>query len=171
MTLSTSWCMLFWGWMGLPYLTTRTPQRQMRSQSEGFTAWLHQLVISLIFELVSNFQGNFKSRQSQDDKLRPWREFKSEEKSCELCFFGKSRVNSGYLWVRLRVRTCLAVFTNSRRPHSVSGSRPKRQHPWEKQRERVSQIILLSSHTLKCSVVPAETHKRFLSTEYPVFPV
>lgn len=76
---------------------------------------------------------------------------------CDLCF-GKSRVNSGYLWVRLHVRACLAIFTNCWRPHSVSWSRPERQHPWEKERE--CQIYLFPSNTqaLKHIVISAEKH-------------
>ncbi len=58
---------------------------------------------------------------------------------CDLCF-SKSRVNSVYLWVRFLVRACLAVFANCGRPHSVSWSRPERQHPWER-RDTVRQIL------------------------------
>lgn len=37
-------------------------------------------------------------------------------------------VISSYLWVRLRVRTCLAIVANRWRPHSVSCPRSERQY-------------------------------------------
>lgn len=57
--------------------------------------------------------------------------------ACDLCL-GKSTVNSGYLWVGLHVRACLAIFTNCWWPHSVSRSWSERQYPWEREKKRVS---------------------------------
>lgn len=55
--------------------------------------------------------------------------------ACDLCL-GKSTVNSGYLWVGLHVRACLAIFTNCWWPHSVSRSWSERQYPWEREKKK-----------------------------------
>lgn len=78
------------------------------------------------------------------------------DECASLCFF-KSRVNSGYLWIRLHVRACLAIFTKCWRPHSVSWSRPEKQHP-QKRKKIKSQISSVTSNTkaLKHAVISAE---------------
>lgn len=95
-------------------------------------------------------------------------------KPCDLCI-GKSRVNSGYLWVRLHVRACLAIFANCWRPHSVSWSRPERQHPWEKERARQINLMPSNTRALKHAVISAEKHEFFFadrfSTEDPAYKV
>lgn len=114
---------------------------EVQEPTKDFPIQLHWLVFSLICGLVSNFKTIFQPRpdpksehsNSCPDSL-PVGWIWTFRNPFDLCF-GKSSANSGYLWVRLHVRACLAIFTNCWRPHSVSRSRPERQHPWEKERE------------------------------------
>lgn len=79
-------------------------------------------------------------------------------------YFGKSIVNSGYLWVRLHVRACLAIFTNCWWPHSVSWSHPERQHP----QVNDSQINLVCKDikALTQAVICAEKCKFFFAGRF-----
>lgn len=113
------------------------------SPTKGFTIQLHQLVLSLSWGLAIL-------------KLF-WPKIWILKPSAALCFI-KSRVNSGYLWIRLHVRACLAIFTKCWRPHSVSWSRPEKQHPQKKKKKIKSQISSVTSNTksLKHAVTSAE---------------
>lgn len=82
----------------------------------------------------------------------------------DLCL-GKSTVNSGYLWVGLHVRACLAIFTNCWWPHSVSRSWSERQYPWEREKKE-SQINPMPSDTQAEAMISAESMDFSLLTSF-----